>query len=514
MSNDNKWLNIYDSEIDGEQALCCDTGLDSRSFARARLAQFLTESGCIVNPDNSIIPWKARGVCEAVNPSHTQGMQTMHIFGPAFAGTRLDQLLNDTARSDAALAAVVSWIDARLALEKQENLPRVPLWPCAALIASTEQSSAALFQSAALFHSAMLFQSAALFHNAMLFLPENIVRRCMQSEDEQALLRGAAQYVHPDLEGAAASAFTAAAMLYRVCAGSGAFTALREEVLHQDMREGNFLPIRLAAPGLDPEIAKLIQEALMSQGKTGGVPSATKNAAAPSLLSRLRECIGAVSPELEISAFFHGLSQQEQAKLADEKEKFLRRKKIQVNTKRFVIRNTTIIAGIAAALLIVFLAAAGIAKSRAAAPSTAGMDSLTVVRSYYMAINSLDHQFLEACTARGAGKTDINMTSNLFVITRVRQAYEYTPFQFMSPDESLEAEMPPPDIPIYGISGLRITHVSGSEDSDAVHYSAVYTLWIPMSDDESNEPNVYNYTDELRLERIKGNWRICEIIRN
>jgi len=496
MSDDNKRLNIYNATIDsrpldGEQALYCDTGLDSQSFARARLAQFLTESGCIVNSDSGIIPWKARGVCEAVNPSHAQGTQTMHIFGPAFTGARLDRLLNDTADSDTALAAVVSWIDARLALERQENVPPVPLWPCAALIANAKKSSAE--------------QNSA---DDVLFLPENIVRRCMQSEGEEALLRGAAQYVHPDLEGAAA--FTAAAMLYRVFSGNGAFAALREEVLHQDMREGNFLPIRLAAPGLDPEIAKLIQEALTPQGKTNGVPSAAKNV---SPLSRLRERIIMLSPELKTSAFFQGLSQQEQAKLADEKEKFLHRKKIQVNTRRFVIRNTAIIAGIAATALIAILAAAGIAKSRASAPSTAGMDSLTVVRSYYEAINSLDHQFLEACTARGAGKTDINMTSNLFVITRVRQAYEYSPFQFMAPDESPDAGRPP-DIPVYGISGLRITHVSGSEDSDAVHYSAVYTLWIPISDDESNEPDTYNYTDELRLERIRGNWRICEIKRN
>ena len=487
MSAGNERLNIYNSTIDGEQALCFDTGLDARSFAQARFAQFLSEPGCIVNASGGIVPWKANGVREAVNPSHAQGAATMHLWGPPFAGVRLDRLLNDSTRRDAALAAVINWIDARLALEKQENVPHVPLWPCAALIADTEQNTVS--------------------GETILFLPENIVRRCMQAEGEEARLRGAGQYVHPDLEGAAA--FTAAAMLYRVFSGAGAFTALREEVLHQDMREGNFTPLRLAAPGLDPEIAELIQEALTPRGKTNDAQGGSDIP-----LSRLRERIGQVSPELKIKAFFHGLSRQEQDKLAEEKEKYLHRKKIEVNTRRFVIRNTAIIAGIAAAVLIAILVVAGIAKSRASVPSTAGMDSLTVVRSYYEAISSLDHQFLEACTARGAGKTDINMTANLFVITRVRQAYEYSQFQFMPPDEWLEAGRPPLDIPVYGISDLHITHASGSEDSAEVHYSAVYTLWIPMTDNGDNEPDTYNYTDELRLERIRGNWRISEINRS
>ena len=493
-------LNIYSSAIDGGQALCFDTGLDSRAFAQARLAQFLSEHGCIVNLSGGIVPWKAGGVVEAVNPSLAQGAATMHIWGQAFAGERLDRVLHDSARRDAALAAVVSWIDARLALEGEENVPRVPLWPCAALIANAEPE-----------------QNTAS-GEAVLFLPENIVRRCIQAEGEEARLRGIGQYVHPDLEGADAAAFTAAAMLYRVFSGAGAFSALREDLLHQDMREGNFLPLRLAAPGLDPQIAELIQEALTPQGKSTGAadcpsPQGSKSDAAD-LLAPLRESLGNANPDWKAEKFFHALGGQELEKLAEEKEKYLHRKKIQVNARRFVIRNTAIIAGIAAAVLITLFVGASIAKGRASAPTTAGMDSLTVVNSYYEAINSLDHQFLEASTARGAGKADITMTANLFVINRVRQAYEYSQFKFMPPDEWLEAGRPPLDIPVYGISGLHITHVSGSEDSDAVHYSAVYALWLPISENDDNEPLVYNYTDELRLERIKGNWRIAEIKRS
>jgi hypothetical protein len=492
---------IYSLTVDGTQALGFDTGLDSRSFAQARFAQFLTEPGSIVNSDGTVTAWKAGGVVEALNgvEANPSGGATMHIWGPAFTGTRLDLIINNPLKSDEALAAVISWIDAWFDSEKYGAISSP--WPCAALIGDTVSVDNET-------------------RRVVLFMPENIVRRCMQAESEDAVRLGADQYVHPDYEGAKGAAFTAAAMLYRIFAGGGAFTASTGETLRQDMREGNFLPIRLAAPGLNPDTASLIQEALSPERKAAAERSMTPAPSRSSLLERIRENLNTDRGQPR-SGYFLNITETERSQLTDEKEKFLQKKKVTVTARRFMIRNSAIIAGTAAALLVTMFIGMSLAKSRASAPSTAGMDSGTVVAGYYEAFNNLDHEFMEACTARNAGKDDISTAMNLFVITRVRQAYEYGPRQIMPPDEWLAAGKPAPDIPVFGITGLHITRLSGGETSaensgdvsQAVTYRAAYTLWVPASDADTGEPDAVNYTDELTLARIKGNWRIIRIQR-
>ena len=511
-------INIYGLTVDGAEALGFDSGLDARSFAQARIAQYLSEPGYIVTPDGGITPWKASGVIEANNPTSPHTAPTMHIWGPAFTGIRFDILISDSSEINKALAAIINWINARLALDAEGITLVPPLWPCAAFIADAEFKSHAAKPG---IEKAPLI-TAAIPQGTVFFAPENLTRRCIQAEGEEARLRRAEQYVHPDLKGIDGAAWTASAMLYRIFAGTGAWTALNEDVLHSDMRERNFLPIRLAAPGIDPKLASLIQETLADRQKNSGVisqihPSAeqdSRNTPLPCQLTRLRQSLEAPAREQKPREYFYALSQTEQDKLAEEKQRFLKRNKARVNTTRFIIRNTAIILGLAAALLITVLIGVSIAKKRASAPSTAGMDSLTVVSTYYKAMSALDHEYMEACTAKGAGKSDINMAASLFVITRVRQAYEYGTIQFIPPDEWLKAGKPALDIPVFGITDLHITHLSGDEETETVNYRASYTLWVPISEADNGEPCAYNYTDELTLSRIRKNWRITEIKRN
>jgi len=69
-------------------------------------------------------------------------------------------------------------------------------------------------------------------------------------------------YVNPALSGMEAAAFTAAAMLYRVFTGAPPFSNGDISILHQDMRDNNFLPLRFAVPGLEPRLAALIMPPL------------------------------------------------------------------------------------------------------------------------------------------------------------------------------------------------------------------------------------------------------------
>jgi hypothetical protein len=480
---------FFQFEVEGKPVLGFDTGLDAQAFAQAKIAQFITQPGLAVFPGGKTETWKAGGVIEHRGPD---GRPTMVIWGPPFAGERLDLLLEDDSRKDKALAAVRRWIGAQVSLGEELPSPR----PGGAVVSPG---------------------------GAVLFPPERLITRCLRAEGDEAWLRGSEAYVHPDLAGKEAAAFTAAAMLYRVFSGARPFSGGEEETLHQNIREGVFLPVRLAAPGLDEKTAALINAALGGEKKDRGQSRRLD----PVLF---RDCLdsapGGASPGAPAgaAAFFHPLGETERAKIADEAARFWKKKTTAVHTRRFVIRNTAVILGIAAAALIAALVGHSIAENRAGLPTTAGMDSAQVVRSYYQAFGALDHQMMDAATMGKTGRGDIEMVTNFFVISRVRQAYEYTS-PAIPAQEWRDSGSPPVNSPVFGVSDLEIEKISGYEEGEETRYRVSYILWLPASSAGEGEENTgpppetaspplpHPYTDDLILIRHKGNWRIAEINR-
>jgi hypothetical protein len=493
-----------DKFVDDDHALVFYTGLDPRSFAQAGYKQLFSESGVVVFPDGDWGTWAPEGVA--------QNTREMIIWGPEFPGERLDDLINDSERQGEALPALACWINAAFSMEKKyasgrcDYLPRICHWPCAAIIAGEEKDGGWQEYPA----------------GAVLFLTENFSRRVMQAEGESAQpscaaqpsgaaqLECAEQFVHPDLSGFESAAFCAGAMLYRVLAGTSPFPARNVDTLRQDIREGNCIPVRLAAPGIGEGLAHAIQQAL-SQKKNGA-----KNGEA--LLERFKEILKTNGQMHIVSAFFKPLSDNEKLQLEKEKARFIKRKRICVNARRFAARNISAIIGIAVAAVIVAIAAYGIAKSRAALPTTAGLSPAQVAQLFYTAFDSLDHQLMEACLARGAGKNDVNMVANIFAMTKVAQTVENRAMQFLPARQWLEAGSTLGGIPVFGIADLNIERLSGDEDSADAVFLASYTLWLPWPEHEDrpdeNTPQAYYFTDELHLAKIKGNWRITGIGRN
>ncbi|MDR0316518.1 MAG: hypothetical protein LBH97_06420 [Treponema sp.] len=482
-------------QAEGRQALGFGTGLDARSFAQAKLAQLITEPGLIVFPDGAVEIWKPSGVIEREDTGE------MVVWGPPVAGARLDLLLEQ--EQDKALAALVSWIEARLLLDglqarQQLNGQQAALWPCAVIVTDGSDKYPA---------------------GAVFFAPQTLAIRYVHARGAQARLSGGEWYVHPDLEGMDAAAFSAAAMLYRILAGAPPFPAEDELLLHQDIREGNFLPIRFAAPGLDDGIAGLIQSTLSQAEGKGG----TANGAA--VLGQFLELLRPAGRIIPAASCFRPLSSADILTLETEKEQFRKKNALTVNTKRFVIRNTTIILVCAGAALAIALIAGSAIRSRAALPTTTGMVPVQVIEAYYGAIGDLNHQLMDACVTRGAGKNDISMVINFFVLSRVRMSYEpHSPPLILPAQQWQDSGGGPVDIQIFGVTDLHIEQL-GIVDDNEIRFRASYILWIPRQNDEYSAKGVEEnyspyppqsryYIDEIFLIRKKGNWRIAEIRRS
>jgi len=482
---------VFLFDIEGQKALGFDTGLDSRAFARAKFAQFITEPGLIVSldgPNSSVNLWKAEGVVEYSGAEAA----TMVVWGPPFKGEHLDLLLHDNEKREESLVAIRLWIQAVLALGKERQ---VPLWPCAALIGEN--------------------QSGEVF-----FAPMDISVNCLMSKESNKINN---RYIHPDLNGMSAAAFTAAAMLYKVFTGSPAFSAGDEIILHEDMREGNFLPIRLAVPGLDDKLAASIQTALSQNMKKGVPPNG----------QRLLEEFLAILRTVSLSSFFNRLSEADILSIEKEKTQYMRTKTAEVNTRRFVKRNAAILLGSFAALLIAVLIAKSVIDSRSAL-TTAGMDPVHVIETYYNSFGELDHMRMEACVIKGAGKDDINMVLNLFIVSKLRQAYEQNlrP-SIISARDWLEAGGGKVEFQVFGVTNLQIrkdgTTLSGGRMSNEARYRVDYTLWVPgEAEDEPGAgqdamagkraveylpPKSVRRSDFVILVQKKENWLISEIMR-
>jgi hypothetical protein len=460
-------------EIDGRKALGFDTGLDSRAFAQAKLAQFITEPGLIVR-SGAVELWQASGVREV---TASDGKQTMVVWGPPVDGECLDTMLNN-APQDKILAAISAWIQAILLLKNNEC--ETPLWPCAAMFS---QGSA----------GTMVF-----------FAPPGLARHEAVTIDER--------YVNPGFSGMNAAAFTVAAMLYHACAGTPPFSAGDKSLLYQDMREGNFLPIRFAVPGLNERLAALIQNALVPfTAKGGTITDGTR------LLEAMLECVQA--QQSSILSLVRPLSQAEQLSLEKEKHQYLKIKTASITTKRFVARNAALLAGCLAVIMAVTLGVHSCAQSRARLPSMAGMEPVRIIETYYYAIGDLDHQMMEACVSGNAGKNDIRMVINFFVIEKTRQSYAHNALPIFIPAHKWPDGHT--DIPIFGPADLKLEWLEGGEENGEIHYRADYTFWTPSQlVDEAESAEIedplslpYPRSDIVTLIRKKGNWRISEIKR-
>jgi hypothetical protein len=488
-------------EVNGRKVLGFDTGLDSRAFAQAKLARLITEPGLIVRPDradksvgeSAVELWKPSGVCETSDPNQRQ---TMIIWGPPVEGERLNDLLNN-APQNIIFRVISTWIQAILLLKNNEF--ETSLWPCSAMFLQ-ESKGAAIF-----------------------FAPPSLALREVKDIDTK--------YVNPGLSGMNAAAFTAAAMLYRVFTGTTPFSAEDKSLLHQDMRDGNFLPIRFAVPGLDARLAALIQNALVPVTTKDGKVTNDSIAAGTALLE---EILDFTQKQLASErVLIQPLSQEDQLLLEKEKKQYLKIKTVSVKTKRFVARNAALLAGCLAAIVAVALGAYSCAQSRARLPSTAGMEPVQIIESYYYAIGDLDHQMMEACVRGKAGKNDIRMVINFFVINKTRQSYDINaPPVFISAHKWQEDGKGPTEIPVFGPADLRPEWLGGNEENGEIHYRVNYIFWTPVqfADDgssvedafseEAESPAIendlslpYPRSDLITLIRKKGNWRISDIQR-
>ena len=460
---------IFTFERNGQKFLGFDTGLDAQSFAQAKLARLLTGAGSIVYPDGKIVSWLPGGVSEA---------ETMIVWGPPFPGEELTGLVSDTGRKDEALNAIRFWLKARIILEKNKNIQNETQSPDpAGVFIATKVSTD--------------FPIGAVF-----FPPQLLLQRTIETEETIP----EAGWVHADLRGNEAISFCAGLMLYSVFCGAHPFGGNNIEQIRQDIREGVFTPSELAAPGLDPEMAELINTAI---GRSGKGTKGKKPRPLPSLMNDYlgRPAAGTVS------SWQKKLSEEETTNILSAGEQYRKKTTRKIKTRRFVVRNITIIALLIIALTAALFAIHVINKRRSEMPGTAGMNPAEVAQLYYNSFNDLNHTMMDACVRGKAGKQDIDMVTGLYVVTKARQAYELTSEIFIPAPRWIEEGRPETNKIVFGITDLKTRILSA--DDKIVYLEASYILWISLEGPGEGQA----VKDTLELACSRDSWHITKIER-
>jgi hypothetical protein len=472
---------IYHPEISGKPVLGFDTALDAQSFAQAKMASYMTQKGSVVFPnskadgkaDGRVETWQPEGVAELER--EPGGPQTMVIWGPSFPGERLAGIIADPGRRDEALDALRYWLRARPLVEGAVSPAGVFIVTDSAI---REDPAGKRFPV-----------------GTLLFPPERLVKRCLEAEG----IDPAGERLHPDLSGGEGIAYSAGLMMYEIFCGVLPFKGEDPLVVRQDIREGVFLPPGLAAPGLDEDLARLISLSLAPVKQKSGAPPRPD----PETIAEALGSPGSRSPDSWITP----PGGEALAKIRLEGEQFSKRKNLTVKTRRFLIRNTALVSGLLITALVLFLGVRSFIKTQEERPTTLGMAPLEVAEAYYEALGKLDHETMSACVTGKAGKGDIEMAINLFVISRVRGAYEAGGLDnVVSAGDWLAAGSPETDKTVFGVTDLRISTL-GERDGEA-QMEASYTLWMP-----DNLSAGMSITDRLRLGFTKDRWRIVSIER-
>ncbi|MDR2446478.1 MAG: hypothetical protein LBD58_04170 [Treponema sp.] len=482
--------NIFQSEINGKRAICFDTGLNEQDFARAGLSRLLMQRGVVVRNAGGATEKSETWKCEGV----VKRNENMVVWGADFTDSAMavsfDTLLADDSQKDVALDAARRWIKARAMMG---DAP-----------ASSERSVSLAPGGTFIDKNGSLF-----------FPPELLAERCFEAG--HSIFEKKERFVHPDLEGKAADAWTLACMLYRIFCDADAFQSKDIITIHQDMREGVFFPPRFAKPGVDRQFDALIKKAFSK-----------RHTDHPTLEEwrRFLEEKDSSNNIKRFDSFFHALAPEEAEKIEKEKNNFIKNNRFSVKTRRFLTQNNAIVLGAAIAVVAAGLLIGSVVYDRSHAPNTKGMTPAEVVQAYYTAFTALDHEFMQNAALKKAGKTDIDIAVRLYALDRVRQAYQMNAVQeqpsIIKARDWLDSGGKPVDVEhfVFGVTDLQVTPEDQDENDGEVSFRVRYNLWATEHGNTEAQPqttlmpSVQARIDELRLVLYKGNWRIAEIKRN
>ena len=463
---------IYSIELKGDRHLAIKL---SETTGNRSVKQFVEDGlkpGHIVN-GQVLTPWKPTGLTEL------EGQ--VYLYGPYHEGRTIETILDQDPES--ALKYVIRLASVYSVLADR-SIEAPPL-----------QTNGILF----------------LDSGGTLILPPKILERLRNVQVEKQRWDSYEIYNHPDLEGERGVVFSLGVMLYRISTGVFPYGAEDEVELHSQMREMQVLPPRNRTASVLEQLSNGVMEALDPKKDD----------------SRVGE-FHAKLVEWEEAGLYAAIPETEQNRLRAEGDRLETRYATSFSRRRYWQRNGRRL-GIVGVIAALFIALASSMIANALKPRvTDGMEPVEVIELFYASITSLDHTSVEDAVLKGVAQGEVNESTNLFVMTRVRLGNEGTT-GLVTPEQWSNAEQPALEetISVYGIGRLEVVSLGTSRSPepiderfpDAIRFRAVYQKWEQPHTETlaylipSANATVRSRIDELTLEFDGRYWLITDIDR-
>lgn len=568
---------ITTQQINDTAYCCLATSMEAHTFAHSTVTDCLHDAGFRIFSDGTVREFYLNETVTLFNPKN--GKEEVGIVLPLQGAQPLIGLANASFQTDTCLQTKVvmqsvgdlpAHTRSGGSGETIRRLYRLFSYLIAAY--KTGAVTEALFSAAV---AAPLCLSTDSGDRHLIVLPPRLVLRCVTAEPEAAI-RFQYPWTHPDGKQAPladSAGFFLAAIGYACLTGAPPFDSAAvpfagfkrfpdsagavlssggesntatdaAEQLVRNIRDEVYIPIELHCPTLTDTFARLI-----NRGLTVGKKRAET---VPPLFERLcaygDEILPLFSPAC--SSGNNGVSADKLVAL----HTFIEKKGTQIRRKRFIMRNRSRLAAIAAACVLFITAATGIILHMRKPPATAGLSADAVVQGFYAAVGALDQVTTGAYAKNKAGAEYENLMTHLFVTEKMREVYErkkiyYSPEEFLqlydsvctgsaaehtipagtaSPVQETAQKKQPIDTgkaaviaaldggAVYGISQLSIDFAEQAGIFDVAFY-----FWIPFFSQEMTEElmnhseaeaakrtyfpvQILRYRDRVRVTEIKG----------
>ncbi len=334
----------------------------------------------------------------------------------------------------------------------------------------------------------------------ILFLPCEMVDVIRGHQSLENQLKYTEPYNHPDRSGLENAVFAIGVIAYKIVTGDLPYTGESEEEIHAKIHDNVLIEPHLKNFEVSDEVSRLFFEHLGS----GGIA-----------LDDWRSYLENWAQH----GFTQSRTESERAVLEEKSRKTIDSVMKSFKRRDYWRRNWVRVATITAVVALLLTIPGSIIHNRLQPRSTAGLEPHEVIEVFYTSMNDLDHMRMEDAVIGDAGKEEVRMVMNLFVMTRMRMSVEMTT-GFVDPQEWRDAGYPalPADQSVFGVAALEITR------EDALNgelvYSARYEKWMPNYDEELEIDEVqaspivgYSRHDRLFMVQDKGDWVIQRIDR-
>ena len=292
--------------------------------------------------------------------------------------------------------------------------------------------------------------------NKVLFAPESLYSYAANTLPAQETLLQHQGYLNETIKGLPALCFERAAIIYRLLTGRLPFTAADSISRNADIFDHKFLPLEYCINGIDSEFASAVNNGLRLNSTAVNVPGKRKKGKTS---EDLRPEADFPLEKLE-EAFRLSQKQAEEGNDKAFEEKvaaYLKSQTSKINTKRTIKRNSTTIAIIVAALVIVAVVIGNTIKTRGSDYTSIGLTSSQTISAYMNGVNEKDTMLLSDFGDGKSINSFSDTVSRIYVMHKQRLTFGDNGFGYpanwlfyITDDAKYERSG------VYGVTNLKI----------------------------------------------------------